>query len=328
MQKFSHTNLLGIILWATIFILLGLSLSTAWWYKFWVFEILGTAYLWVASATLLLFNILLLIKSLRRKRRLLVVLAIALIFYAQSILAWYGPNSGQPQSSRIPVTVMTYNVNYQLWNTSAVEQLVRANPADIFGLVEPYKEQAADLRKRVQDIYPHYYRATGGNLSLFSRYRMIEARTDNLNSLHQSLFATLDIQGRPVQVIVLRPPAPQTIDHFNRRNQVLRSLADYAKQQSSSLIVMGDFNTTSWSFYLHEFVQRSGLYSAALGHGLHPTWYYGTHTKVFASTHWLFQFIKIPIDHIFLSKDIQVDQIIAGSSGVSDHRALIGKIRV
>lgn len=321
-------NFLGIILWLIAFLLLGLSLSTAWWYEFWVFEILGTAYLWFASATLLLVCILPWVKSLRRKRRLLVVLTIALIFYAQSILGGHRPNFSQPQSSRIPLTIMTYNVNYQLWNTSAVEQVVRGNPSDIFGLVEPYKEQAADLWKRVQDIYPHYYRATGGNLSLFSRYRMIEARTDSLNSLHQSLFATLDIQGTPVQVIVLRPPAPQTINHFNRRNQVLRAIADYAKQHSSSLIVMGDFNTTSWSFYLHEFVQRSGLYSASLGHGLHPTWYYGHPTKVFASTHWLFQLIKIPIDHIFLSEDIQVDQVIAGPSGVSDHRSLISKIRV
>ncbi|MFM2313941.1 MAG: hypothetical protein RLZZ04_3217 [Cyanobacteriota bacterium] len=70
------------------------------------------------------------------------------------------------------------------------------------------------------------------------------------------------------------------------------------------------------------------VHSASLGHGLHPTWYYGHHTKVFASTHWLFQLIKIPIDHIFLSEDIQVNQVMAGSSGVSDHRLLISKIRV
>lgn len=321
-------KLLNTTLWLATLLLLGLSLSTAWWYKFWIFEILGTAYFWFAGTTLLLFSSFLFFKSLRKKRRLLVVITIALVFYAQSILGWYMPNFNQPQSNRIPVTVMTYNVNYQLWNTAAVEQLARAHPADIFGLVEPYNEQAVDLWKRVQDIYPYYYRATGGNLSLFSRYQMIEARTDNLNSLHQSLFATLDIQGKPVQVIVLRPPAPRTLDHFSRRNQVLRSLADYAKQQSSSLIVMGDFNTTPWSFYLHEFVQRSNLRNASLGHGLQPTWYYATYTKFFASTHFLFQFIKIPIDHIFLSEDIQVDWVIAGPSGVSDHRPLISKIRV
>lgn len=86
----------NIILCLTTFLLLGLSLSTAWRYKFWVFEILGTAYLWFASTTLLLFSIFLLLKPLRQKRRLLVVLTIALIFYAHSILGWYVPNFRQP----------------------------------------------------------------------------------------------------------------------------------------------------------------------------------------------------------------------------------------
>jgi hypothetical protein len=44
---------------------------------------------------------------------------------------------------------MTYNVNYQLWDTVATEKLVRAYPADIFGLVEPYKEQAANRLRTV-----------------------------------------------------------------------------------------------------------------------------------------------------------------------------------
>ncbi len=320
--------LLSIILWLTTGVLLGLSLSAAWWYKFWVFEILGTGYLWFAGSTLLLLVSLLAIESLRRKRRLQVVLAIALLFYAETILSWYVPRLGDTKAGGIPVTVMTYNVNYQLWDTVATEKLVRAYPADIFGLVEPYKEQAADLWDTVQDLYPHYYRATGGNLSLFSRYPIIEARTDNLKSPHHSLFATLDIQGKAVQVIVMRPPAPQTKAYFNRRNQVLRTLADYAKQQKVPVILMGDFNTTSWSLYLREFVQRSGLRSATLGHGFHLTWYYATPTKAFSSTHWLFQLIKIPLDHIFVSQNMHVDRVTAAPPGVSDHRPLIAKIRI
>lgn len=223
---------------------------------------------------------------------------------------------------------MTYNVNYQLWDTAATEKLVRAYPADIFGLVEPEKEQAADLWSKIQALYPYYYRATGGNLSLFSRYRIIKARTDNLKSPHHSLFATLDIQGKAVQVIVIRPPAPRTTTHFNRRNQVLQTLADYAKQQKPPLILMGDFNTTSWSFYLREFARRSRLRSASLGRGIHPTWYYATPKKAFSSTHWLFQLIKIPIDHIFVSQNVRVDQVIAAPPGVSDHCPLIAKIRL
>jgi len=320
--------LLNLILWIVTITLLGLSLATAWWYKFWLFEIIGIGYLWFAGITLLLWVSLFLVKPLRRKRGLQIVLAIALIFYAQFTLSWYIPKFQDMKAGGTPVTAMTYNVNYQLWETVAIANLVRNYPADIFSLVEPTKEQAAELWDKVQDLYPHYYRATGGNLSLFSRYPIQTARTDNLKSPHHSLFATLEIAGKPVQVIVVRPPAPQNKNYFNRRNQVLRTLAAYTKQQKTPLIVMGDFNTAAWSFYLHEFTQRSGLRNAASGHGLHPTWYYASSAKATPSTHGLFQFIKIPLDHILVNPAIRVDQVTTAPPSVSDHRPLIAKLRV
>ena len=320
--------LLNLILWIVTITLLGLSLATAWWYKFWLFEIIGTGYLWLAGVTLLFWIGLFLVKPLRRKRSLQIVLTIALIFYAQFTLSWYIPKLQDMKAGGTPITAMTYNVNYQLWETAAIAKLIRDYPADILSLVEPTQEQAAELRDEVQDLYPHYYRATGGNLSLFSRYPLKTARTDNLKSPQHSLFATLEIAGKPVQVIVVRPPAPQNKSYFNRRNQVLRTLAAYVKQQKTPLIVMGDFNTTAWSFYLHEFTQRSRLRTVAAGHGLHPTWYYATSDKATPSTHGLFQFIKIPLDHIFVSPAIRVDQVTTAPPSVSDHRPLVAKLRV
>jgi endonuclease/exonuclease/phosphatase (EEP) superfamily protein YafD len=320
--------LLNLILWIVTITLLGLSLATAWWYKFWLFEIIGTGYLWFAGVTLLFWIGLFLVKPLRRKRSLQIVLAIALIFYAQFTLSWYIPKLQDMKAGGTPITAMTYNVNYQLWETAAIAKLIKDYPADILSLVEPTQEQAAELRDEVQDLYPYYYRATGGNLSLFSRYPIETARTDNLKSAQHSLFATLEIAGKPVQVIVVRPPAPQNKSYFNRRNQVLRTLAVYVKQQKTPLIVMGDFNTTAWSFYLHEFTQRSRLRNAAAGHGLYPTWYYATSDKATPSTHGLFQFIKIPLDHIFVSPAIRVDQVTTAPPSVSDHRPLVAKLRV
>ena len=315
---------MAIALWLTAIVLLGLSVSTAWWYKFWVFEILGTGYLWFASASLLLLINLLLLKS---RRRLQVILAIALIFYAESLFSWYVPRLRDIRAGGIPITAMIYNVNYQLWDTAATEKIVRAYPADIFGLVEPYAEQAFELKNMVQDLYPYTYRATGGNLSLFSRYQITAARTDNLDAPHHSLFATLDIQGKAVQVIIMRPPAPRTRELFNRRNQVLKSLANYAKQQETPLILMGDFNTTSWSLYFRQFVQTSGLRSASLGHGIHSTWYYGKLAK-FSLKSWLFKLVKIPIDHIFISQSMRVNRVMTAPAGVSDHRPLIVELRL
>jgi endonuclease/exonuclease/phosphatase (EEP) superfamily protein YafD len=318
----------GFLLWPITVILVAFSLTTAGWYRLWLFELIGTGYLWFASFTFLLLITLLGVKPLRGWRRLQIGLAIALLLYTAPLLNLYLPRLRDTQAGGTPLTLMTYNVNYQLWNTAAVEQIVRTYATDLLGLVEPTKQQAADLENRVQDLYPHYYRAAGGNLSLLSRYPVLAARTDSLGAAHQSLFATLDFHGQRVQVIVSRPPAPITKSAFNRRNQVLQALGNYANQQPSPLVVMGDFNTTSWSFYLHQFTQRSGLRNAAWGHGIHPTWYYATPTAPLFSRDWWFQWIKIPIDHIFISPTVRVEQIMAGPAGISDHRPLIVKLRL
>jgi endonuclease/exonuclease/phosphatase (EEP) superfamily protein YafD len=215
---------------------------------------------------------------------------------------------------------MAYNVNYRRWDTLATEKVVRAYPADILGLIEPEAGQAADLRARVKDIFPHYYRATGGNLSLFSRYPITAARTDNLQTRYHNLFATLNVQGKAAQVVVTHPLAPISRNYFNLRNQTIRSLANYAQKQKTPLIIMGDFNATSWSPYMRAFGQRSGLRNASQGHGIHLTWFYSNFRSPY-------QLIKIPIDHIFVSPNIPVSEITAGEPGVSDHRPVIAKIR-
>ncbi|MEO1296764.1 MAG: endonuclease/exonuclease/phosphatase family protein [Cyanobacteria bacterium J06636_16] len=228
----------------------------------------------------------------------------------------------------MPLTVMTYNVNYQLWDTTAVTDLVRANPVDVFGLVEPFKEQAAELRDNVQDLYPHYYRATGGGLSLFSRYPIAEATTENLDTRYHSLFAIVDVAGKPVRIVVAHPLAPVSMYNFVNRNEAMVALAKYGAEQSITTVIMGDFNLTSWSIYFRNFILNSGLRSVNLGHGLNPTWFYNGVGRSLSPLEQAKQVLKIPIDHVFVSQDVSVDQVITPSSGVSDHRPVIAKLRM
>jgi len=65
---------------------------------------------------------------------------------------------------------------------------------------------------------------------------------------------------------------------------------------------------------------NSGLRSVNLGHGLNPTWFHADGARSLSHLdHWQ-QALKIPIDHIFVSKNVRVDQVITLPSGVSDHR--------
>jgi endonuclease/exonuclease/phosphatase (EEP) superfamily protein YafD len=108
----------------------------------------------------------------------------------------------------------------------------------------------------------------------------------------------------------------------------MAALATYATQQSITTVIMGDFNLTSWSIYFRNFIINSGLRSVNLGHGLNPTWFYADGARSLSHLdHWQ-QALKIPIDHIFVSKNVRVDQVITLPSGVSDHRPVMAKLRV
>ncbi|MBE9099855.1 endonuclease/exonuclease/phosphatase family protein [Vacuolonema iberomarrocanum] len=320
--------LVNVFLWLSAIALLGLSISVAPWYRLWPFEVIGGCYLWLAAFTLLLFLGGVLLKPKPPRRKLLIVLAIALGFYASSTLSGYIPRLRDMRSGGLPLTAMTYNVNYQLWDTGAVTESVRANPADLLGLIEPSDEESEALRVQVQDLYPYYYRATDGRLSLFSRHPIINAATEDFGASNYSLTATVDVDGKSVWVAVTHPRPPVSPSLFMRRNLLMQALADYGASQETTTIIMGDFNTTSWSHYFRDFAQHSGLRSVNLGHGLNPTWFYNATERSLSTTERGLQFLKIPIDHIFVSPDISVDEVTAPSPGVSDHRPLIAKLRL
>ncbi|MBE7386224.1 MAG: endonuclease/exonuclease/phosphatase family protein [Leptolyngbya sp. SIO1E4] len=319
---------LSLLLWPIALVLLLLSFTPGRWYKLWPFEIIGAGYLWFAAFTLILLVSLLLLRALPHRRKLIIVLALALGLYASFIGSWYVPRLRDARPGGVPLTVMTYNVNYQRWDTEAVTDLVRSHPVDVFGLVEPFKEQAAELRDNVQDLYPHYYRATGGGLSLFSRYPIAEATTENLGTRYHSLFAIVDVEGKPVRVVVAHPLAPVNLYNFVNRNEAMVALAKYGADQQITTVIMGDFNLTSWSIYFRDFIRHSGLRSVNLGHGINPTWFYNGVRRSLYPSEQLMQFLKIPIDHIFVSQNVSVDAVITPSSGVSDHRPVISKLRM
>ncbi len=325
------SRFLKIVLWSIAIALLGLSLSSAPWYKLWLFEILGAGYLWFAALTLVLFVGLLCSRPHPLRRHLsplLLTLAIASIVYSTSILSSYIPQIFDSRPGGTPIAAMTYNVNDRYWDAASVAEVVRSQPADIFGLIEPFPDQATQLHALVRDLYPYLELATDGQLSLFSRYPISEATTENFQTSSSSLLATLDIQGKPVRVAIVHPILPIPPKRFRQRNQTLRALADYAKQYPSRAIVMGDFNTTSRSIYFRDFRRRSGFRNASLGHGIHPTWFYLDSTHFDSFIDFVLQLAKIPIDHIVVSPNIRVDRVTTVSTGISDHRPLIAELRI
>lgn len=123
--------------------------------------------------------------------------------------------------------------------------------------------------------------------------------------------ATLLLGGRRVRVLSIHPPPPVSAGLTQLRDSVLRRAKDWADEQSDPHIVIGDLNTTPWSYAFSILTGDGQLLSTLDGRGNQGTW------PTTRPMPWL-----LPIDHCLLSEGlICVDRRIGPETG-SDHLPL------
>lgn len=149
-------------------------------------------------------------------------------------------------------------------------------------------------------------------LALLSQLPLLAAETLYLNADRVPvIMAHLELDGHPLTVIGCHPPPPKTQAMTTKRDRLLHALADLASSQPGHVILLGDMNTTSWSYAFRDLLRHSRLHDSRRGFGVRPTW----------PTH--FPLLLVPIDHLLHSRGLHVTfhQTIALSG--SDHRALL-----
>jgi len=124
--------------------------------------------------------------------------------------------------------------------------------------------------------------------------------------------ATLLLDGQRVRLFSIHPPPPVTAELTLLRDSVLRRAKQWADEQTDPHIVIGDLNTTPWSYAFSILTGDGELASTLRGRGNQGTWPTGVPLP------WL-----LPIDHCLVSEGlICVDRHIGPETG-SDHRPLI-----
>lgn len=126
-----------------------------------------------------------------------------------------------------------------------------------------------------------------------------------------------------VVVYVLHPTTPRSFDQWESRNLYLsvvaRSIA--AEPPGTPVVVLGDFNTPTWSPFFQSFVKKSGLIDAA-----GTSWPAATRfsRRWFAKN---FHFGS-PVDHILVSRNIEVKNFEVGPDIGSDHLPVLADLRL
>lgn len=123
-------------------------------------------------------------------------------------------------------------------------------------------------------------------------------------------------------VYVLHPATPRSFDQWEFRNAYLDAISAsiVAEAPGTPIVVLGDFNTPTWSPFFQSFLKKSGLVDAA-GTG----WPAATRfSRRFAE----FFHFGSPIDHILVSPNIEVKRFDVGPDVGSDHFPVFADLRL
>lgn len=126
-----------------------------------------------------------------------------------------------------------------------------------------------------------------------------------------------------VVVYVLHPTTPRSFDQWESRNLYLSTVARSvaAEAPGTPVVVLGDFNTPTWSPFFQSFLKKSGLVDAA------GTAWPGT-TRF--SRRWFSKYVYYgsPVDHILVSRNIEVKHFEVGPDIGSDHFPVFADLRL
>jgi endonuclease/exonuclease/phosphatase (EEP) superfamily protein YafD len=126
--------------------------------------------------------------------------------------------------------------------------------------------------------------------------------------------ANVTFGGQTIRLAALHVLSPTNRYRLDLRNHQFEEVAEILSRQDVPTVVMGDFNCTPWSPFLHEFLQQTQYRDSRQGFGYQATW----HAK-----HWL---LRIPIDHAFVSETVHVHSRYVGRNAGSDHLPIVFEV--
>jgi endonuclease/exonuclease/phosphatase (EEP) superfamily protein YafD len=96
----------------------------------------------------------------------------------------------------------------------------------------------------------------------------------------------------------------------------LTAIAEWARQQTGSAVVLGDLNATPWSPYFRDLLRDGGLLNLQPGWGTFSTWPAQL------------PFLRIPLDHCLTTPGVGIVRKEVGSAVGGDHLPLIVDVAV
>jgi endonuclease/exonuclease/phosphatase (EEP) superfamily protein YafD len=269
---------------------------------------------WAVQFMIFLYFALLIFLLLEKFKHTVVSLIslILMIFYLNPFLKTTLSKTKENGISIFHLNVLKFNKNYD----DVSKKILKENP-DIISLIETDALWTNELTQNLKNQYPFYYTFPTTECcygsSLFSKFPIKNPRMQYFNN-YPAMTANLKINNEFVRIIIAHAPSPIYPKKWRDREKYISELALYLKDVNGEKIVCGDFNTVPWESAIINFERTSKLTDSRTS--LQPT---------FPSP---LPFLKIPLDYIFHSENIESlsTQLIKGTG--SDHYGLLSKFKI
>lgn len=123
------------------------------------------------------------------------------------------------------------------------------------------------------------------------------------------------IGDRPVVIFAVQSPASSNEADAEVRDEYFAEVASLAREETVSTVVVGDFESTSWSHTFRSLLADADLVDSLEGYGIQTTW---------PTDRWTF--LRLPFDHLVHSPDLTtVDRYTGPPLGV-EHKPIVVKL--
>jgi len=186
-------------------------------------------------------------------------LCFALLFfvYAHQFSSFYLPTPAPLSASGSTITVLFANIHKNNEQYSGLEQLIIKTNPDVLLFVEFADHHYEHLKTFLKARYPYINSTTWSKQFIgsmvFSKQK-VENRADNFPQwMWRYGYFSLSLNDRPYYFYLIHTSSPDSYAHFLMRNNQIASFdKDFAlhalqRRSWSSVVVVGDFNTTPWS---------------------------------------------------------------------------------
>jgi endonuclease/exonuclease/phosphatase (EEP) superfamily protein YafD len=214
--------------------------------------------------------------------------------------------------------VMTHNIFGMNYDMERMARAIAEENPDIIALQEFFPPQAKGLSPLLAADYPYSVHCFGGkraNLALFSKFPFDEEMTPDdcpsdasstrRTGLIIAVFKLAD--GSHFSVMTTHMDWPYPIE---RQAEEFAAVEQIAKEVEGPLILVGDFNSTPWSYALKGFEADTGLRRETRNLVSFPT--------IFTLDHLVPAMPILPLDQVF-QRGIVVHELHTGHPTGSDH---------